>query len=64
MKKNKINLGIQYPYPLHKMLAYKNNSHTKLDNSEKLSKKIFSLPIYPMLEEEKVNKIINILNKI
>ena len=46
------------------MLAYKNNSHTKLDNSEKLSKKIFSLPIYPMLEEAKVNKIINILNKI
>ena len=28
------------------------------------SKKIFSLPIYPMLEEANVNKIINILNKI
>ena len=27
-------------------------------------KKIFSLPIYPTLEDSKVKKIINILNKI
>ena len=45
MKKNKINLGIQYPYPLHKMLAYKNSSYTNLNNSEKLSKKIFNYSI-------------------
>ena len=64
MKENKINLGIQYPYPIHKMLAYKDSIYTNLNNTEKFSKKIFSLPIYPTLEEAKVRKIINILNKI
>ena len=64
MKKNKIELGIQYPYPIHKMLAYKNSAHTALKNTEKFSKKIFSLPIYPTLEDSKIKKIINILNKI
>jgi len=64
MKKNKINLGIQYPYPIHKMLAYQNSKYTNLDNTEKFSKRIFSLPIYPTLEEQKIKKIINILNKI
>ena len=64
MKKNKINLGIQYPYPIHKMLAYQNSTYTNLDNTEKFSKRIFSLPIYPTLEEIKIKKIISILNKI
>ena len=64
MKENKIQLGIQYPYPIHKMLAYKNSTYSKLENTEKFSKKIFSLPIYPTLEDSKVKKIINILNKI
>jgi dTDP-4-amino-4,6-dideoxygalactose transaminase len=64
MKENKIQLGIQYPYPLHKMLAYKNSTYFRFKNTEKFSKKIFSLPIYPTLEDSKVKKIINILNKI
>ena len=37
---------------------------TDLKNTEKFSKKIFSLPNYPTLDEVKVTKIINILNKI
>ena len=64
MKKNKIQLGIQYPYPIHKMQAYKNSTYTKLKNTEKFSKQIFSLPIYPTLEDIKIKKIINIINKI
>ena len=64
MKKNNISLDIQYPYPIHKMLAYKNSIYKNLQNSEKFSKKIFSLPIYPTIEKFKVKKIINILNKI
>ena len=64
MKKNNIMIGIQYPYPIHKMLAYKNSSYKNLQITENLSKKIFSLPIYPMIEKSKIKKIINILNKI
>ena len=64
MKENKISLGIQYPYPIHKMFAYKKSTYSDLTNTENFSKKIFSLPIYPMLEKAKIKKIINILNKV
>ena len=64
MKKNNIHLGIQYPYPIHKMNAYKNANFKKLVNTEKLTKKIFSLPTYPSIEKYKIKKIIKILNKI
>jgi len=66
MKQNGIVLGIHYEYPLHKMKAYKNSfylKHDNLINTEKFSKKIFSLPIYPTLENSKINKIISIFNK-
>ena len=63
MKKNNINLGIQYPYPIHKMNAYKNATFKNLDNTENLTKKIFSLPTYPSIEKYKIKKIIEILNK-
>jgi aminotransferase EvaB len=63
MKKNNINLGIQYPYPIHKMNAYKNSTFKNLDNTENLAKKIFSLPTYPSIEKYKIKKIIEILNK-
>ena len=45
-------------------LAYKNSSYTKLKNTEKFSKEIFSLPIYPTLEDVKIKKIISTINKI
>ena len=63
LKKQNIFLSIQYPYPLHKMKAYENeNSSVKLKNCETFSKKIFSLPIYPYLEKNKIKKIIKTLN--
>ena len=64
LKKFNIFLGVQYPYPLHKMLAYKNSSYKDLKVTEKYSKKIFSLPTYPTIENSKIKKIIKLLNKI
>ena len=64
MKANKISLGVQYPYPLHKMLAYKNSKYKSLKKAEKLSSKIFSLPTYPSIENSKIKKIIKVLNQI
>ena len=64
MKKNNIFLGVQYPYPLHKMSAYKNSKYKKLQKTEKLSSKVFSLPTYPDIEDSKVNKIIKIINNL
>jgi dTDP-3-amino-2,3,6-trideoxy-4-keto-D-glucose/dTDP-3-amino-3,4,6-trideoxy-alpha-D-glucose/dTDP-2,6-dideoxy-D-kanosamine transaminase len=64
MKKNNIHLGIQYPYPIHKMNAYRNTNLKKLVNTENQIKNIFSLPTYPLIEKNKIKKIIEILNKI
>ena len=63
MKQLKINLSIQYPYPLHKMQAYKHSKYKNLQNTEKFAKTIFSLPTYPDIEKWKIKKIIDILNK-
>ena len=64
MKKNKVFLGIQYPYPLHKMLAYKDSRKKNLRITEKLSNRIFSLPTYPSIENSKIKKIIKLLNQV
>ena len=62
---NKIFCNISYPYPVHSMRGYKylkvKNNDLKITN--KLSKEIFSLPMYPELSTIKLEKVINILNK-
>jgi|TARA_B110000027_G_scaffold133704_1_gene162954 aminotransferase EvaB len=70
MKIKKINLGIHYKYPIHTMSGYKEFSAKKslLNETEKKSKKIFSLPIYPTLKNNEIDIIIrnltNIISKI
>lgn len=56
-KKKKILLGIHYPLPLHKQKAF-NKKKKELDNVEKISKEIISLPIFPYLTEKKQNIIV------
>jgi aminotransferase EvaB len=59
-----IETRIIYPYPIHKMKAYKNFfKGKKFKNSEIKSKKIFSLPLYPELEINKVLLICKELKK-
>ena len=67
--KNNIETRIIYPYPIHKMTAYKSFfKKKKFINSEKMSKGIFSLPLYPDLKMSDVkivcNKLVEILKKI
>lgn len=67
MNKQKIQINIQYPYPLHKMQAYKKyvcNNCDCLSNSEKKSDEIMSLPMYPNLKIKDIKKIVKILNSI
>ena len=42
---------------------YLNVKNDDLKNTNKLSKEIFSLPMYPELSTVKLEKVINILNK-
>ena len=67
MKERNINLSIHYPYPIHKMKSYKNfikKNSKYLYETEKKSKMIFSLPIYPSLKDSEIKAIINNLKEI
>ncbi len=69
LKKNGIETRIIYPYPIHKMKGYKTYfKDAKFINSEKKSKGIFCLPIYPDLKIKDVKlickNIIKIMNYI
>ena len=62
-EEKEIFLNITYPYPIHTMKAYKSiSNHTqKLTNTEKYSKEIFSLPIYPELKLSDAKKLVSML---
>ena len=67
LRKQKINLNIYYPYPIHQMKGYKKNFNLykeKLPVTEKMSKGIFSLPLYPEIKRQELIKITKNLKKI
>jgi len=69
IKRKLLNLKIQtrsiYPFPIHKMKAYKKLlKKQNLKNSEKMAKGIFSLPLYPELKNSEINKIISSIIKV
>ena len=67
MRSKNINLNIHYPYPIHTMKAYKKFTYGKcnyLFETEKKAKMIFSLPIYPSINNYEIESIIQNINKI
>ena len=66
LKKN-IYLNITYPYPIHKMRPYKiffEKKYVKLSKTENFANQIFSLPTYPSIKDNNVEKIIKEINKL
>jgi len=64
LRERKIEVKIYYPYPIHKMNGYKDfckKNNANLPVTEKMSKGIFSLPIFPNLKTKDVHKIIKVL---
>ena len=54
LKTKKINVGVHYENPVHKMKPYKkyfHNKHDNLLNSEKFSQEVFSLPLHPFMKK-------------
>ena len=66
LKKNNIFCNISYPFPIHLMKGYSFLKYKKgnFPITEKLSKQIFSLPMYPQLKNSMVLKIVKFLKKI
>jgi perosamine synthetase len=59
LKERGVQTGIHYPIPNHQQPAVRNalGEQPKLENTEKTVKKILSLPIYPELEKEQVERV-------
>lgn len=66
LKEDSIETKIIYPYPIHKMNAYKKifKNNKRLKNSEVKSKGIFCLPIYPELKDKEVIRVCNSIKRI
>lgn len=60
-----IGCAVQYGVPLHLQPAYKGLYETadSLKNTEKISKEVLSLPIYPGLKESQVEYVIDTIKK-
>ncbi len=62
LAENGIETLIHYPIPPHKQKAYKELNYLKLPVTEKLSKEILSIPIYPYMLPDEIEKVIETLN--
>ena len=60
---NGIQTLIHYPIPPHKQKAYKYYNHLSFPTTEKMHEEVLSLPISPIMEDEKVEKVIQMINK-
>ena len=66
LKKNNIYCDITYPFPIHLMRGYSYLIYKKGNSpiTEKLSKRIFSLPMYPQLSNSAILKIVKCLKEV
>ncbi|MFW6025536.1 MAG: DegT/DnrJ/EryC1/StrS family aminotransferase [Candidatus Woesearchaeota archaeon] len=63
LEENEIGYGIHYPIPAYKQPLYEKMGYGnyKLEITEKLSKKVVSLPVHPALSDEDLDKIIEVV---
>ena len=67
LKKNKIGVSVHYTNPLPKMTYYKNKYKLNIKNfknAEKYGKYNISLPVYPKLKKQEVDKICEAIIKL
>lgn len=62
LKSNEIETMIHYPTPPHKQKAFLELNHLNFPITEKIHKEIISIPLNPVLEDEEVERIIEVLN--
>tara|TARA_B100001109_G_scaffold255628_1_gene259629 strand:+ start:7649 stop:8755 length:1107 start_codon:yes stop_codon:yes gene_type:complete len=58
-----IETQIHYPMPPHKQAAFKNLGNLKLPITTELHQEVISLPLDPMLENEKVERVVDVINE-
>ena len=60
---SEIQTVIHYPIPPHKQKAFPNWNHLSFPITEKIHKEVLSLPISPVLTDDQVSFVIDVLNK-
>lgn len=60
---NGIQTVIHYPIPPHRQPAYTEWHNLSLPIAEKIHEEIISLPISPVMSEEEVHKVVDVINK-
>lgn len=63
LTENGVQTLIHYPIPPHKQDAYREWNDMSFPISERIHKEILSLPISPVMEDEEIAQIIELLNK-
>ncbi len=58
-----IETNIHYPTPPHKQLCYSEFANCNLPISEKIHREVLSIPISPVLEQNEIETIVEVLNK-
>ena len=62
LKKNDIQTLIHYPTPPHKQEAYKEWNNLSFPVTEEIHKTILSLPISPVMTDEEIKKVVEVIN--
>ncbi|MBQ7450486.1 DegT/DnrJ/EryC1/StrS family aminotransferase [bacterium] len=62
LEDNGIQTNIHYPTPPHKQGAYKELENLSLPITEEIHKTILSIPISPVMTEEEVKKVVDVIN--
>lgn len=63
LKEHGIQTLIHYPIPPHKQVAYKEWNEIRLPVTEKIHNEVLSLPISPVMTNEEVNEVVQVMNK-
>ena len=63
LKDNQIGFGIYYPKPLHHFNHLTKYSHNDLQVSEKISGQVLSIPVHPALQQQELEKIVQVINQ-
>lgn len=62
LSQNDIQTIIHYPTPPHKQEAYKEWNNRSYPITEEIHKTIISLPISPVMTEDEINKVVEVVN--
>lgn len=63
LTKNNIQTIIHYPIPPHQQEAYRELNHLSFPITEKMHKEVLSIPISPVMTDEEIDTVIDIINK-